>query len=957
MKVRNITGFISLAVLVFPVGIFATDTDSDGLDDSVETGTGVYVSPTNTGTDPAVTDSDGDGAGDWYEVSASFTDPNVSGDKPNIPYPLPAPDSTPTATNKRVKVYILSGQSNMVGAGIIDSLGTPGTLATITRNEHKFTNLLDGTGWSVRNDVTYRGVIAALGNAPLTPDQGVSATTIGPELGFGHVMGYFHDEPVLLIKSSQGGLSLGFDLLPPDSVQYTVGGTTYAGYGDSPASWSTGTTPVPTNNYGGYQYDQCFLDEADWDTASTFAPVINVTDILDNFATEYPQWAAQGFEIAGFAWWQGWNDGLSYTSAYAYRYEQNMAQFIREIRSYYQNRYPGHISANAPFVLATAAFGGLDAAYTNQYPTRAAVINAQLAVGDPVQYPEFADNVKTMEARGYWRDGSVSPSADAGYHYNRNAETFMLVGDALGRGMLDLIKSAAPDTNAPAISSFSPINNSIGVVSMANLVLSFDETIVIGIGNITIKNLSDATQVVIAVSDATQVSVAGSALTINPTANFATENNYAVWIDTGAIKDWSDNSFAGIADDTTWNFTTAAPDTTPPTPDPLIWASAPTATSSSSIAMTASTASDPYGVEYEFDCLTAGGHGSGWQDSPTYTDTGLLSATEYTYRVRARDKSAAQNMTEYSAVVLATTDTDWFALPFRETFEELTPGDLSGRHGWIANAAEVQESVTFGGSVRAGAITGSGAYVRHAFSNGPERVWTDMRLRVVFTEATPTPEPDSTVAVYVSTNSQVMVFDGTNAVASGLTAVEDVWVRFTILSDYTTATWTLYVDDLKAGPFEFFNSTATGLRELMVDGGSTFVDNLLVIKSGGMITPLNWVQSYGGDPTLVNQDGDTLTLDQEYLIETDPTISNKFEVIALGFTSSNAPYLHYNANGLPNGKLSVSNSTDLVVGSWGELAGTLSTPADNVVQWTGNSPAGTNDFLRIYVTEKPEAAR
>jgi len=956
MKVRSITGFISLAVLVFPVGLFAIDTDSDGLDDSFETGTGVYVSPTDTGTDPNDTDSDGDGVGDWYEVAASFTDPNASGDKPNIPYPLPAPDSTPTATNKRVKVYILSGQSNMVGAGNIDSLGTPGTLATITRNEHKFTNLLDGAGWSVRNDVAYRGVIAALGKAPLTPDQGVGATTIGPELGFGHVMGYFHDEPVLLIKSSQGGRALGWDFLPPGSVQYPVGGTTYAGYGDSPASWSTGTMPVPTGYYGGYQYDQCFLNEVDWNLASTFTPVVNVTDILDNFATEYPQWADQGFEIAGFAWWQGWNDGLSYTSAYAYRYEQNMAQFIREVRAYYQNRYPGHIALNAPFVLATAAFDGWDAAYTNQYPTRAAVINAQLAVGDPVQYPEFADNVKTMEARGYWRDASVSPS-DAGYHYNRNAETFMLVGDALGRGMLELLNSATPDTNAPAISSFSPADNSIGVVPMANLILTFDEAITRGTGNIIIKNLSDATQVVIAVIDATQVSVAESELTIDPTANFATEKDYAVWIDTGVIKDWSANPFAGIADDTTWNFTTAAPDTTPPTPDPLIWASSPTATSSSSIAMTASTASDPYGVEYDFDCLSTGGHDSDWQDSPTYTDTGLLSVTEYTYRVRARDKSAAQNTTAYSAEALATTATDWFALPFRETFEELTPGDLAGRHGWTADGSEVQESVTFGASVRAGAISGNGGYMRHSFSNGPERVWTDMRLQVVFTEATPTPEPDSTVAVYVSTNSQVMVFDGINAVASGQTADEGEWVRFTILTDYTTATWMLYVDDLKAGPFGFFDPTATGLRELVVDGGSTFVDDILVTESGGTITPLNWVQSYGGDPTLVNQDGDTLTLDQEYLIETDPTISNTFEIIALGFTQNNAPYLHYNANGLPNGKLSVSNSTDLVVGSWGELVGTLSTPAGNVVQWTGNSPAGTNDVLRIYVTEKPEAAR
>jgi len=165
-----------------------------------------------------------------------------------------------------------------------------------------------------------------------------------------------------------------------------------------------------------------------------------VVDVLDNFATQYPKYAAQGFEIAGFAWFQGWNDGLSYTAFYANRYETNMAQFIRQIRAYYESRYPGKIKPKAPFVIATCAFEGWNEAYLNQYPTRRAVLNAQHAVANPVKYPEFAGNVKTMEARGFWRDKAESPvpSGNQGYHYNRSAETFMLVGDALGRGMLQL---------------------------------------------------------------------------------------------------------------------------------------------------------------------------------------------------------------------------------------------------------------------------------------------------------------------------------------------------------------------------------------------------------------------------------------------------------------------------------------------------------------------------------------
>ena len=65
---------------------------------------------------------------------------------------------------------------------------------------------------------------------------------------------------------------------------------------------------------------------------------------------------------------------------------------------------------------------------------------AQLAVsGEKGKYPEFAGNVKAVDARPFWRDRSVSPSG-AGYHYNHNAETHMEVGNALGWAMAELLK-------------------------------------------------------------------------------------------------------------------------------------------------------------------------------------------------------------------------------------------------------------------------------------------------------------------------------------------------------------------------------------------------------------------------------------------------------------------------------------------------------------------------------------
>jgi len=421
-----------------------SDTDGDGLDDGVETNTGIYISVTDTGTDPTVTDSDGDGlkdgdemiigtdptktdsdgddAEDWYEVAASFTDPINPGDSPVIPYPLPDPDSTPPDSTKPVKVYILSGQSNMVGMGNINGTN-PGTLETIVKRENKFPNLVDDAGaWTVRNDVIYKGVVTAVGQGPLTP--GLQGSTIGPEMGFGHVMGYYHDEPVIVIKTSQGNRSIGWDFLPPGSERYIVGEYTYAGYGDSPNRWLTGTTPEPVNWYAGKQYDDCFNA---------------AHDVLDNFDTLYPEYAAQGYEIAGFGWWQGHKD--QYDVSYADRYELNLVNLINVLRTEFN-------APNAPFVVATIGFDGGPYAPDSAYGK---IHAAQMAVSDPTKHPEFAGNVMTMDTLDYWRTVEESPVSQ-GYHYNRNAEIFMLVGDAMGRGMIELGAAFSVDAGDDMIS-------------------------------------------------------------------------------------------------------------------------------------------------------------------------------------------------------------------------------------------------------------------------------------------------------------------------------------------------------------------------------------------------------------------------------------------------------------------------------------------------------------------------
>ena len=136
------------------------------------------------------------------------------------PIPLPRPDGKPADQTKKVKVFILMGQSNMVGMGDIDPAGTPGTLTTLTKTEKKYPFLVDDAGqWTARKDVYYYDARTKKGG-PLTATSN-NGKSIGPELGFGFVMGQLLDEPVLVLKSCIGNRSLGWDLLPPGSDRYT----------------------------------------------------------------------------------------------------------------------------------------------------------------------------------------------------------------------------------------------------------------------------------------------------------------------------------------------------------------------------------------------------------------------------------------------------------------------------------------------------------------------------------------------------------------------------------------------------------------------------------------------------------------------------------------------------------------------------------------------------------------
>jgi hypothetical protein len=148
-------------------------------------------------------------------------------------------------------------------------------------------------------------------------------------------------------------------------------------------------------------------------------------------------------------------------------------------------------------------------------------------------------------------------------------------------------------------------------------------------------------------------------------------------------------------------------DTTAPMPDPMTWATLPYPTTDSSISMTAATASDPAGVEYFFDEISGnpGGSDSGWQDSPAYEDTGLSLNTQYTYLVRARDKSPNYNETAYSTAESAVTWPGCGAVDMHVA--SIVPGTAAGTKGQKRGKADVTITDNCGNPVSGANVTGT----------------------------------------------------------------------------------------------------------------------------------------------------------------------------------------------------------------------------------------------------------
>ncbi|MCY2994395.1 MAG: sialate O-acetylesterase [Planctomycetota bacterium] len=289
-----------------------------------------------------------------------------------------------TAEGKKgpLKVFVLAGQSNMEGQGKIaadpKSNGGKGSLQYLVKQPAtaaRFQPVVDRDGkWIVRDDV-WIWYLGRKGN--LTVGYGAREDRIGPELGFGIVLGDCLDNQVLLIKVAWGGKSLAQDFRPPSS-----GGEVGPSYKEL---------------------------------------IGHVKEVLANLQTLFPDYDGRGYELAGFGWHQGWNDRIN--QAFNDGYEKNLANFIRDVRK--DLGVP-----KLPFVIAETGMSG----HEERHPRALSLMRAQAAVA---KYDEFQGNVAFVGTKDFYRPPEESPSSQS-YHWNSNAETYYLIGTAMGTAMKKL---------------------------------------------------------------------------------------------------------------------------------------------------------------------------------------------------------------------------------------------------------------------------------------------------------------------------------------------------------------------------------------------------------------------------------------------------------------------------------------------------------------------------------------
>ncbi|QDU58742.1 sialate O-acetylesterase [Aeoliella mucimassa] len=317
-----------------------------------------------------------------------------------------------------VKVFVLVGQSNMQGQASLETLGHQ---IIEPRTREMFAHLHDGQGNYLSRDDVYIHFLDRHGK--LTVGYGARNDRFGPELGFGWTVGNALDEPVLIVKAAYGGRSLYRDFRPPSAG-------------------------LPSDEQLSKELEQlqkrepeATLDDVKQKYGFAYRDMLSeVKHARENYQQLFPELADKKFELAGFVWFQGWNDMIR--DEYSAAYTDNMAHFIKDVRSDLQ-------APELPFIIGQM---GVDGPYQGDDPTSDKKERFKANQAAAAELPEFAGNVAVVKTDQYWDADAAEAfktwkddveawkhfGNDRPYHYLGSPKIIYEVGQAFGEEMLEL---------------------------------------------------------------------------------------------------------------------------------------------------------------------------------------------------------------------------------------------------------------------------------------------------------------------------------------------------------------------------------------------------------------------------------------------------------------------------------------------------------------------------------------
>ncbi len=301
----------------------------------------------------------------------------------------PKPADKPAPASKPLKVYILAGQSNMQGHA---NISTFDSMVDDPKTAPLLKQMRDKDGKPKVCDKVWITSVGCLGDAysdlreqkgKLTAGFGAGGkNNIGPEFTFGLTLEEKLNEPILIIKTSWGGRSLHTDFRPPSAGPYV---------------WSEFELKQYKDRSDDLKKEKA---EKEKNTGMIYREMIAHTKkVLKDIKRVFPDYdEKQGYELAGFVWFQGFND---YVSGWTYDkqdkpggydlYAELLGHFIRDVRK--------DLSApKMPFVIGVM---GIDGMRGNKNAPMMHFRDAQRKVS---KLDEFKGNVFVVETAPFWDD-------------------------------------------------------------------------------------------------------------------------------------------------------------------------------------------------------------------------------------------------------------------------------------------------------------------------------------------------------------------------------------------------------------------------------------------------------------------------------------------------------------------------------------------------------------------------